>query len=168
MDTSIVNTCSGVLYFDRDTFRKNCIADAMVYVIFNYQFSNYMRFFIRAELCVRMHYALQLTFTIIQMTHSLKWAKLRIEALKQNCIAHILHNQPIPNGVLKNATAPLLARKVTHSPTQTATTNHYTLKQDPANFTYELLESLENIGCVNDCNGNGKCQNGMNVNVSVK
>lgn len=113
------------------------------------------------------------------MTHSLKWTKVRIETLKQNCIAYILYNQPILNGVLKNATTPLPgnwinstieqdARKVTQAPTQTTTSNSYTLTQDPGYFTSELLESLQDIVCINDCNGNGVCQKGMIVNVTVK
>jgi len=105
------------------------------------------------------------------MTSSLEWTKVHIEALKQNCIDYVAYNQPIPEDVLKNATAPLPEEwfnstdyenetTVTPTPTQITTNGPITVTQNPGYFTSDLLDNLKDIGCPNDCNGNGVCQKG--------
>jgi len=108
-----------------------------------------------------------------KLTHSFDWTQLHIESLKQSCIAHVEFNQPIPEDIVRLATAPLpeewfnitddtnITDVLAIQPQPTILTPG-TTKQSV--FNVDLLLSLRDIGCSNDCSGNGECRKGITPN----
>ena len=108
--------------------------------------------------------------------------------MKQNCVEHVEFRQPIPPEVLKNATEPLPAEwfneteeATSNNETEVAPTNNVpeeatttteqlstetkqvTITLKSTVFTPELLQSLKEIACPFECNGNGECTNGKRI-----
>jgi len=84
--------------------------------------------------------------------------RIHIEALRQNCIHLVEFYQPIPEEVLEQARASLPEEWFN---TTTTVSPISSTEQNELIFTPAVLQNLNAIGCPFDCNGNGKCKNGM-------
>lgn len=87
----------------------------------------------------------------------MEWAQVHIEAIKDNCLRHVKFNQPIPKEVLDNIQRP--SQNSSEDNTTTSTTA--SPDEDQALiFTPEILETIKELSCLNDCSGNGQCVKG--------
>lgn len=87
----------------------------------------------------------------------MEWTSVHIEAAKENCLKYMLFNQPIPQEVLDNIQTP------SDNSSDGTKTNPIGVSQ----FTPERLKYLRDVSCLNDCNGNGQCESGMHIYLSI-
>ncbi|XP_053389303.1 von Willebrand factor D and EGF domain-containing protein-like [Mercenaria mercenaria] len=94
-----------------------------------------------------------------QITNSMDWALTHLEALKDKCMHEIKVNQPLSADEL--AEVDIIVNNTVIN-TETRLNDSLTLPLIPT-FSTELLETVEEVTCPNECNGNGKCEKGICV-----
>jgi len=85
----------------------------------------------------------------LQMSNSMIWTQIHKESIKDACLQHVKFNQPIPLDVLNNSQVVL------------DNTTGVPVTQLPINvFDAQILQTIRDASCTNDCSGNGQCIEG--------
>lgn len=92
-----------------------------------------------------------------QIPNAMDWTPTHLEAVKDKCMHEVKVNQPLPVYKLAKLTVHNMVINANSS-----TKDSEALYNIPS-FSKELLQSIEEMSCPNDCSGNGECKKGQCV-----
>lgn len=95
---------------------------------------------------------------VLQLTNSMDWTMTHLQAIKDTCQHQIKINLPLPPEILADKS---FIKYANHSAVNV--TNKYDLPSPHVvhkAFSSDFLATIEEISCLNECSGHGKCNNG--------